>query len=282
MIEENFEGLKKAFMENKTNPDDPCPMADHVTDYAFGELDAKEGLKVRQHIQTCRQCLELYMDIRLAEEESQKSNKVEVLPGLQKAINKGKKPKVSTLGKVGKIISDVFAGGINFKPVAVLATLALIIFAGIFVMQDISPNDPYAVEIILQGRTPIGLRGGQLEYKDFEIKSGGALESGDLFRFQFNIDGDAYIYVVFQNSLGDIQLMEKGFISGETDIFLPDETNWYQLGENKGTERLYLVVARNKINDFEHRAYELRVKGIDSIEKVFQEATVKGFVFEHR
>jgi hypothetical protein len=282
MIEENFEGLKKAFMENKTNADDPCPMADHVTDYAFGELDAEEGLKVRQHIQTCRQCLELYMDIRLAEEESQKSNKVEVLPGLQKAIDKSKKPKVSPLGKVGKMISDVFAGGINFKPVAVLASLALIIFVGIFVMQDISPNDPYAVEIILQGKTPIGLRGGQQEYKEFEIQPGGAMESGDLFRFQFKIDGDAYIYVVFQDSSGDIQSMEKGFISGETDIFLPDETNWYQLGENKGTERLYLVVARNKINDFEHRVYELKVKGINSIERVFQEATVKGFVFEHR
>jgi hypothetical protein len=107
MIEENFEGLKKAFMENKTNPDDPCPMADQVTDYVFCELDAEEGLKVRQHIHTCRQCLELYMDIRLAEEESQKSNKVEVLPGLQKAIDKSKRPKVSTLGKGGKMISDV-------------------------------------------------------------------------------------------------------------------------------------------------------------------------------
>ena len=163
-----------------------------------------------------------------------------------------------------------------------MATLALIIFAGIFVMQDISPNDPYAVEIILQARTPIGVRGGQQEYRDFEIPSGGALESGDLFRFQFKIDGDAYIYVVFQNSLGDIQSMEKGFISGEKDIFLPDETNWYQLGENKGTEKLYLVVAGNKINDFDQRVYELRVKGIYSIEQVFQEATVKGFVFEHR
>jgi hypothetical protein len=120
--------------------------------------------------------------------------------------------------------------------VAVFATLALVIFVGIYVMQDISTNDPNAVEIILQGRTPIGLRGGQLEYKDFQIKSGGALESGDLFRFLFKIDGDVYVYVVFQNSSGDIQLMEKGFISGETDIFLPDETNWYQLGENKGTQ----------------------------------------------
>jgi hypothetical protein len=64
--------------------------------------------------------------------------------------------------------------------------------------------------------------------------------------------------VVFQNSLGDIQSMEKGFISGETDIFLPDETNWYKLGENKGTERLYLVVARNKINNFDQRVYELK------------------------
>jgi hypothetical protein len=30
--------------------------------------------------------------------------------------------------------------------------------------------------------------------------------------------------------------MEEGFISSEKDIFLPDETIWYQLGENKGTQ----------------------------------------------
>jgi hypothetical protein len=69
MIDENLEGFKKAFMEDKTDIEDDCPMADQVTDYAFGELDSEEGLQVREHIQTCRQCLELYMDIRLAEEE---------------------------------------------------------------------------------------------------------------------------------------------------------------------------------------------------------------------
>ncbi len=284
MIDENLEGLKKTYMEDKTSTDDPCPVADQVTDYAFGELDSEQGLKVREHIRTCRQCLELYMDIRMAEEGSQNSRnkKVEVLPGLQKAIDKSKKPEVSTLGKLGKLISDVFAGAINFKPVAVFATLALVIFAGIYAMQDMSPNDPYAVEIILQGKTPIGFRGGLPEYKEFEVRSGGALESGDLFRFLFKTDDDAYVYVVFQDSSGDIQSMKKGFISGKTDMFLPDETNWYQLGGTKGTERLYLVVARNEINDFDRRVGDIKVKGIDSIEKVFGEATVESFVFENR
>lgn len=180
------------------------------------------------------------------------------------------------------MISDFFAGGINFRLMAVFATLFIVLSVGIYMMQDISPNDPYAVDIILQGKTPIGFRGGQTEYKEFEIQSGGALESGDLFRFEFKIDDDGYLYRVFHDSLGNIRSLEKGFISGETEVFLPDETNWYQLGDNKGTERLYLVVARNKINDFGRRVDELKVKGIDSIETVFQEATVKGFVFEHR
>jgi hypothetical protein len=91
------------------------------------------------------------------------------------------------------LIAVLFSGGISFKPVAVFATLALVIFAGIYAMQDISANDPYAVEIILQGKTPIGLRGGQPEYKEFEVRSGGALESGDLFRFQLKIEDDAYM-----------------------------------------------------------------------------------------
>ena len=284
MIDENLEDLKKAFMSDKTNSEEPCSMADQVTDYAFGELNTDEGLKVREHIQTCRHCLELYMDIRLAEEETNQvqNEKVEVLPGLQKAIDKSKKPEASFLGKLGNLISGFFAGGINFKPVAVFATLFIVLSVGIYMIQDISPNDPYAVDIILQGKTPIGFRGGLTEYKEFEVQSGGALESGDLFRFQFKIDDDAYLYIVFHDSLGNIRSLEKGFVLGETDIFLPDETNWYQLGENKGTEKLYLVVSREKINDFDRRVDELKFKGIGSIETVFQEATVKGFVFEHR
>ncbi len=58
--------------------------------------------------------------------------------------------------------------------------------------------------------------------------------------------------------------------------------HWYQLGENKGNEKLYLVVSTEKINDFGQRLDDLKAKGIDNIEKVFQEATVKGFIFEYR
>lgn len=96
MIDDDLEGLKKAFMSDKTSTNDECPRADMVSAYAFGELNTEEGLKVREHIQTCRQCLELYMDIRLAEEETKKfqNEKVEVLPGLQKAIDRSKKPEV--------------------------------------------------------------------------------------------------------------------------------------------------------------------------------------------
>jgi hypothetical protein len=76
--------------------------------------------------------------------------------------------------------------------------------------------------------------------------------------------------------------VEKGFISGETDIFLPDENNWYQLGENTGSERLNLIASRNKFDDFDFRVDDLKIKGIDSIEKIFPDATVKTFIFEHR
>ena len=63
-------------------------MADRISDYAFGELGAEESKNIKEHLKTCHSCLDLYMDIKMAEEEAEqtKDETLEVLPGLQKAI----------------------------------------------------------------------------------------------------------------------------------------------------------------------------------------------------
>jgi len=271
MSDEITNDLKKAFMKDKNNITKNCPTADEISDYAFGEFSPEDANKIEEHLKICRSCLDLYMDIKLAEEDaaSVKNKKVEVLPGLQRAIKKKSKSKVSPWGKIANAISEFFGGGFGLKPVATFATVALVIFIGIYVMHDPTPHTPYGIEIMLYGRTQIGFRGGQPEYKEFQVEPGGKLNSGDYFRFQVTIADGAFVYVVFNDSLGNIQALEKGHIAAGNDVLLPDGEKWYQLDDNTGGEKLYLIASKDKIDDFNNRVERLKSDGINS-NKIFQ------------
>lgn len=283
MSDKTMDSLKQAFMKDKENIVDACPMADQTSAYAFGELGPEESDKVKDHLKTCRYCLDLFMDIRIAEENA-KDEKVEVLPELQNAIDRGKKPVGSPFQKIGAAISDFFGKGFTLKPFVAFATVILLILGGIYVLWDksgLTPDTPYAIKIMLHGRTQIGFRGGQPEYNEFQVEPGGQMKSGDYFRFQTKIDKDAYVYVVFQDSSGNIESLEKGYTTGGKGFFLPDGNKWYYLDKNIGTEKLYLLASKNKIEDFGKRIEDLKSSGIETIGKVFPEATIQSFSFKH-
>ena len=224
------------------------------------------------------------MDIKMAEEEAEqaKNEKVEVLPGLQKAIDKGKKPAVSPWQKISDTITDFFGGGFGFRPVATFAAVLMVMVLGFYMMRDTTSHAPYAIQIMMQGRTQTGFRGGQPEYKEFQVERGGEIASGNYFRFQVTIDNDAFVYVVFQDSSGAIQSMEAGFVAGGTKLSLPDGDNWFHLDDNTGTEKLYLVASNEQIDGFNGKVEKLKRDGIDAVDKVFQDATINIFSFEHK
>ena len=149
-------------------------------------------------------------------------------------------------------------------------------------MQDSTTDAPHSIQILMQGRTQTGLRGGATEYKEFQVEPGGQLLSGDYFRFQIAIDNDAFVYVIFQDSSGALQAMEAGFVDGGSELTIPDGDNWFHLDDNTGTEKLYLVASNEQIDGFNRKVEKLKKDGIGTIEKVFPDATVKAFSFNHR
>jgi hypothetical protein len=284
MPDEMIDSLRKAYMKDKDNTADDCQMSDQIAEYAFGELDPDEAKKVKEHLSSCRSCLDLYMDIKMAEEDERiaKGEKVEVLSGLQQALDKGKKPTVSPWQKISGVISDFFSEGFGLKPAMTFVTVAMVMIIGFYVYQGTTVKTPYGIEIMMQGRTQVGFRGGQPEFKEFTVASGGKMTSGDYFRFQAKIDRDAFVYVVFQDSSRSIISQEVGFIAGGSDLILPNSDQWFQLDDNTGNEKLYLVASEDKIDDFSNRVKKMEADGVDSIEKVFPKATIQSFSFRHQ
>ena len=122
------------------------------------------------------------------------------------------------------------------KPVAVFATMAFLC-VGIYVLWDnLGPQSPtpYSIEILMQGRTQTGLRGGQPIYDEFQVQPGGVMKSKDYFRFRTQIDKDAHVYIIFQDSTGQIQAMEKGFIFRRKSVPCSGRRQMVSIGSNYG------------------------------------------------
>ena len=259
-------------------------MAEMTTAYAFGELGPDETKKVQEHLHTCRHCLELYMDIKVAEDDAEnaKNQKVAVLPGLAQAIGKGKKPSASIFTKIVEAISDFFGQGISLKPVATFATVLIVVAAGFILMKYQAGITPFTIEMMVQARTQVGFRGAEPEYQEFQIESGGALKSGDYFRLETTIDKDAYVYVVFLDSLGAINSLEKGLVLAGNVLVLPSTSQWYHLDQNTGSEKIYLLASKNEIENFSDKMESLRTNGVEEIESIFPKVTIRLFTFEHK
>lgn len=67
-----------------------CPESDKAIAYALHELDPKENRQFRDHLVCCRSCLDLYLDVQMAEAETSKHKGEipEVLPKLYKELYK--------------------------------------------------------------------------------------------------------------------------------------------------------------------------------------------------
>jgi hypothetical protein len=118
--------------------------------------------------------------------------------------------------------------------------------------------------------------------EEFELKEGCVLNSGDYFRIKIKTDNDAYVYMFFYDSSGEIS--EPFFYevrAGET-LVLPDEKERFRLDAYTGTETVFVLASENAIDGFEKKLEELRNAGISEIKKIFPEAAVQSFSFEHQ
>ena len=279
----DMDSLKSTFKETRTPGTEECPMVDLTIDYALGDPDLDEQSEIKDHIQTCRYCLDMFLDVRAAKSESQilEGKKVDILPGLQKVLKRDKPS-----SRIWDKIRNTFSGETLFspRPIAILVTACLVLFVSIYGLLDRSDMDlkhPVTIDIMLHGRSYSGLRSIETKYQKGQIEQGITLKSGDSFRVQAKIDQDAFVYVIFYDSSEKISFVRKGNVHAGREIFIPDTDNWYQLDENAGTETIYLLASTNEINRFDSKVEDLKKSGIDSISELFPEASIQTFSFKH-
>ena len=65
-----LERLRQAFQKS-ASPELSCPEPEQVIGCALEELEAAAAQKVQAHLLTCRDCLDLFLDVRLARAEAE-------------------------------------------------------------------------------------------------------------------------------------------------------------------------------------------------------------------
>ena len=125
MIEKNFDNtenptelmdtLRRGYSGDREKAVEDCPVSENAIAYAFEELAPDAQQKVEEHLQFCRACMNLVLDAREEESESQAQDDrpVTVLPELSEAINRPAKPslieKLSAAFKMPSMVPKMIA-----------------------------------------------------------------------------------------------------------------------------------------------------------------------------
>jgi hypothetical protein len=134
----------------------------------------------------------------------------------------------------------------------------------------------------------IQTRGTVPEYIEVGIEDGGVLNSGDLFRINFQLLEEAYVYLL---SLDSQRNLSKLYPDKDMELpvkfepqklyFFPTGDEWLKLDKSTGQEKIYLLASPDPIEDIDIKIDQLKGSGINNIESIFPSIKIQSFVFKH-
>ena len=136
--------LGKSFNHKDLNRVDDCSMSDKAILYAVDELNAGEVPEFTAHLHDCRFCMDLILDLRMADQESRESSgqSVEVIPALAEAVLHSSyiNPEPRLTAKTGEMLARLRSCLSLPKLLVPLATACLI-----FILVQSGFKDPDSV-----------------------------------------------------------------------------------------------------------------------------------------
>lgn len=276
--EEVMSAFISAFQNEKS---EECPFSEKTVEYALGELDSEEERqKVETHLAGCPPCEKLASAVYRAEIEAEEKNSR--FPDRHETTRWDAVEK-----KMRNFISQHFSFFLTPKIMSAVAAACFIFIFTLYRLYErpaISPQWPLSVNISLIGN-PAGpftrIRGETSAPEEFELKEGGVLKTGDSFKIKIKTDNDAYIYVIFHDSLGEVFGLSFGKKAANKTHLLSDGSYGFELDDNTGVETIYLIASKDAMKDFDKKTEELRKVGVDEIKRLFPKASVRSFSFRH-
>jgi hypothetical protein len=157
---------------------------------------------------------------------------------------------------------------LGFLSVACLAILVLLSFSSISSVS-IAADQKEGMDVVFHwafGSVRNRAQGTQFE----QITGDTRLSSGDQIKFFLKPASGCFVYLIYQSSQGELSVLYpyrfKKKSSGELNpkgYYIPEGNEWFQLDENMGQERFYLLASDTRLGRLEDliNQYESGDKG---------------------
>ena len=285
--------IKQVFEKMRNDIPQPavCPDDEILGAYIEGRLSEKERDRTEEHLALCRKCAENIVAISEIESSPSYSEEVYASPNMVRKAKGLIKPNApdGILKRLSSWISTL-------TPIPVMAAAAVILFVGITVFyqvqtsHDPSLKTPASIKLALLARTSSGMtiRGETPHYKEVEVKDGGILQSGDMFRVKFKLKNEAYVYVLSLDSKGNLAKLfpdrdgKMGAKFKPNEVYtIPVKDRWFRLDDNTGQETVYLIASPKAIENIDKRIAVVKKPGPDEISGMFPGARIESIGFRH-
>lgn len=285
--------IKQVFSKMKELNPKPakCPDEELLAVYLSGSMTEKERERIEEHLVLCSKCTESLISLSEAESSDPSTDESFSSERMIRRVKDLVKPQETI--PLWERVSSWF---MVFRPVPVMVATFLILVAvtfGIYNLRKPSepvPEIPTPIMFNIIARMPSEplTRGESPDYREVDVRDGGVLRSGDMFRIKFELQEEAYVYLLALDSLGNIA---RVFPSKDTELpvkvklhetyVIPKEDEWFRLDENTGQESLYLLASTRPIQNIDQKIDKLRKSGIDKITEIFPGAKIQSFKFRH-
>ncbi|MDM8555822.1 zf-HC2 domain-containing protein [Desulfococcaceae bacterium HSG7] len=154
-----------------------CKHTEMAIAYALDELEGEDKNNIHEHLLSCRACLELVMDTRLAEKESKKS--------------------IADYWRIITFtVADFIDDHLTIKKVCSLAAA----MAVLVIISSVITRAPQQIGIVMTAyltESALTARGADEKPKETVLRDGDRLMPGDRYTVKFTSDADAYVYLLF-------------------------------------------------------------------------------------
>jgi len=285
--------IKKALASVKRLPASPgpCPDQETLAAYHEGNLSPDELERIEAHIASCDRCTEALVAFT---EAVSSYNETQESLATKKMISKAKRLVKAPQGlSLFQRFSSRFSSLTPAPLVAMSSVVLLLVVLGIYTLHSPyeTPGEKAGrLSFTLVAKLPSGMevRGTTPSFKEVEVPDGGVLHSGDMFKLRFELQKDAYVYLLALDSGGNITILfpranaeKPPKVSAKRTYMFPEKDQWLMLDNNTGHERFYLIVSPEPIGDIEKRITRLKEVGIKEISKIFPGNKIHAFSFKH-
>ncbi|MDM8556140.1 DUF4384 domain-containing protein [Desulfococcaceae bacterium HSG7] len=280
-----IEAFRRANLNRPPDFDEECAMSDKTLAYAMDEAEPQERAEIKEHLITCRECVDLYFDVRMSKKQAEASSQQPVPMSAESRAVIYNSSASASVSIFQKITADVLRY-LSFlttrqRFASVAAGFAMTCLAVYFFMPR-----PLEMGIAMTAK-PMTVRGASSLEAPFQVKEGDTLKTSERFQVKITTNKDTYGYVILAgtsgriNTSGRIKTLYSGKFKAGEPLFIPDAEKWEKLDYHSGTERIYLIATKRPIGSFDKKITELKSVDVESIEELFPDASLYGFGFEH-